>query len=114
MNKIIFFSAFTVGILSAGSLVNYANAKVTQAVCNGNQLVNTTILMDKGKWVGASIKTTNGEIEDAPPQKIKLGSINFNFKFKSKMKSFRVSTWRKYNGNTMEGRISDTGWKNCN
>jgi len=104
-------------IIALSSLLavsNLAQAQIQQAVCtNSGKLINVTILTDKGKWVGASVRAASGKIEDISPQKKTMTGINYNFQFSADAREYRVSTWKDYKSGLMQGRLSDTGWRKC-
>ena len=101
-------------ILIFFAIVSIVDARIQQAVCVPDGVINVTILSDSGKWIGASIIDKEGNIVDIAPQKRSFGVINYNFRFSSRAVKFRVSTWKGYDGKYMQHRLSDTGWKQCN
>jgi hypothetical protein len=93
-------------------LVLDANASIQLTTCTSG-IINVSIIMDSGKWIGVSTRDSSGKIYDLPPIKKSFGPSNDNFKSNSDTYEYRVSTWKSYDGNLMHGRISDTGWQKC-
>ena len=102
----------------------FAQDEENFAFCELGKKLVVTLNEKNGRWIGASLRTSDGEVIDLLPKIIDPNATEIfwltieSSEWKAILEEaveFRVSIWKKFGvDGLMYGRLSDSLWQSCN